>query len=504
MNKLPVFLLSALLTPTLTLNAQTAERTFYNETHRPQFHYTPQKNWMNDPNGMIYLDGEYHLFYQHDNYDKVFSNMSWGHAVSTDLVHWKELPKAIVPDNDGLGMIFSGSAVLDKNNSAGFGANALVAFYTSTNPQQQQSMAYSTDKGRTWTKYKGNPVIKNEKDDSVPDDFRDPKLMWHGDSKKWIMSLAVKDHIEFWSSSNLKDWSKESEFGQSLGSHEGVWECPDLFELKVEGSKDKKWVLLVSMNPGGPNGGSATQYFIGNFDGKQFKAEATETRWIDYGTDNYAGVTFFNTGNRKIAMGWMNNWQYAGVVPTQGWRGAMTLPREISLKPVGNKLFLRSVPVIELKQLIAPASSRENVSVNNELDLSSELKNAKGRFKLDISLAAASDFSINLSNDKGEELIIGYEKLSNQYFIDRTKAGESAFEKGFAKRHTAPRISTSNTIDLSLYIDAASAEVFADKGLNVFTDTFFPSSLASNLKIKSIDSIKVSKLQLAEIKSIWK
>jgi fructan beta-fructosidase len=258
------------------------------------------------------------------------------------------------------------------------------------------------------------------------------------------------------------------------------------------------------MNPGGPNGGSATQYFVGHFDGKSFKPESIETRWIDYGTDNYAGVSFFNTGNRKIAMGWMNNWQYAGLVPTQGWRGAMTLPREISLKPVGNKLFLSSVPVTELKQLIVPAISKENVTVNNELDLSSELKNAKGRFKLEISLATASDFSINLSNDKGEELIIGYEKSSNQYFIDRTKAGESAFEKGFAKRHTAPRISTSNTIDLSLYIDAASAEVFADKGLNVFTDTFFPNSLASNLKIKSVDNIKVSKLQLAEVKSIWK
>jgi len=503
MTKLSALLFGFFLAPTLTLNAQTSEKPLYKETHRPQFHYTPKKNWMNDPNGMIYVEGEYHLFYQHDNYDKVFGNMSWGHAVSMDLVHWKELPKAIVPDNDGLGLIFSGSAVLDKNNSAGFGANALVAFYTSTNPQQQQSMAYSTDKGRTWTKYKGNPIIKNEKDDAVPDDFRDPKVMWHEDNKKWVMSLAVNDHIEFWSSTNLKTWTKESEFGQSLGSHDGVWECPDLFELKVDGSRDKKWVLLVSMNPGGPNGGSATQYFVGHFDGKEFKPKSTETRWIDYGTDNYAGVTFFNTGDRKIAMGWMNNWQYAGMVPTQGWRGAMTLPRELGLKPVKDKLFLTSVPVNELKQLVAPAFSKENLSVNRELDLSSELKDAKGRFKLDISLTSVSDFSINLSNDKGEELIIGYEKATNQYFIDRTNAGESAFEKGFAKRHTAPRISTSDTIDLSLYIDAASAEVFADKGLNVFTDTFFPNSLASTLKIKTPNNVQVSKLQLSEVKSIW-
>ncbi len=342
------------------------------EKHRPVYHYTPKKNWMNDPNGMVYFEGEYHLCYQHDKYDKVFSDMSWGHAISTDLIHWEEQPKAIVPDKDGLGMIFSGSAVVDKNNCAGFGENALIAFYTNTSPRQQQSMAYSTDKGRTWTKYSGNPVIKNEKGGNIPDDFRDPKVMWHKDSEKWIMSLAVKDHIEFWSSHNLKDWTKESEFGQELGAHGGVWECPDLFELPVDGDeKNKKWVLFVSINPGGPNGGSATQYFVGDFkeiDGKMTYVTNQEEKWIDYGTDNYAGVTWSNIENKAIVIGWMSNWCYAFDVPTCNWRGAMTIPRELELKNLDGEFWVTSKPIEALEKIIGESiASIEEINLNSTI-----------------------------------------------------------------------------------------------------------------------------------------
>jgi fructan beta-fructosidase len=507
MNKnsllLPVGLVLAI--SACKVNQQSVQSQSYQEEHRPQFHYSPQKNWMNDPNGMVFFDGEYHLFYQHDKYDKVFGDMSWGHAISTDLVHWKEYSKAIVPDGDSLGLIFSGSAVVDKNNTAGFGANALVAFYTSTNPKQQQSMAYSTDKGRTWTKYKGNPIIKNEEGDLVPDDFRDPKVMWHEESQKWIMSLAVKDHVEFWSSKNLKEWAKESEFGQQLGAHGGVWECPDLFELPVDGNtNNKKWVLLVSMNPGGPNGGSATQYFVGNFDGKNFTPIQTGTLWIDYGTDNYAGVTYSNIENRAIAIGWMSNWQYAGKVPTQPWRGADTFPRELSLKTADNNIYLTSTPVKELDQIINGSQSIQNIDVKGSYDLPVEIKSYNGKLLLQFKSEQIEEYSVVLSNNLGEELVIGYDKQANHYYIDRTKAGKTDFEKGFGKRHVAPRLSKDDQTDVTILIDAASVELFADKGLTVMTDIFFLNKTMDKVSIKSSNGIKIKELSYSKVERIWK
>lgn len=488
-----------------SVNKQSAQSLSYQEEHRPQFHYSPQKNWMNDPNGMVYFDGEYHLFYQHDQYEKVFSDMSWGHAISTDLVHWKEYPKAIVPDGDDLGMIFSGGAVVDKNNTSGFGENALVAFYTSTNPKQQQCMAYSTDKGRTWTKYKENPIIKNEEGDHVPDDFRDPKVMWHQEGQKWIMSLAVKDHIEFWSSKNLKEWTKESEFGQSLGAHGGVWECPDLFELPVDGNTaNKKWVLLVSMNPGGPNGGSATQYFVGNFDGKNFIPQQIGTRWIDYGTDNYAGVTYSNMENRAVAIGWMSNWQYAGKVPTKPWRGTDTFPRELSLKTVDNKIYLTSAPVKELNKIVNGTQTIKNVIIKGNYELPRAMKNSNGKLLLQFKSEQIENYSIVLSNALGEELVLGYDQQTNQYYIDRTKTGKIDFEEGFGKKHMAPRISKDKPTDVTLLVDAASVEFFADYGLTVMTDIFFPNKPFDKVSIKSPNGIQLKQLEYAKVKSIWK
>jgi fructan beta-fructosidase len=325
-----VLLVGCLVLAAISSKAQKATNAkLYHEPYRPQVHFSPKTMWVNDPNGMVYYKGTYHLFFQHYPKATVWGPMHWGHAVSKDLIHWKQMPIALYPDK--LGYIFSGSVVVDENNTSGFGTKskpAMVAIFTHHDPKgeksgssvfQNQSIAYSLDEGTTWTKYTGNPVLKNP----GIKDFRDPKVFWYAAGNKWVMSLATKDRITFYSSPNLKDWKKESDFGQMLGAHGGVWECPDLFPLKLNGKE--YWVLLVSINPGGPNGGSATQYFVGHFDGKTFTPSSNQTKWIDYGPDNYAGVTWGNTGNRKIFLGWMGNWFYANDVPTLKWRNAMTI-----------------------------------------------------------------------------------------------------------------------------------------------------------------------------------
>lgn len=471
------------------------------EPHRPQFHLSPKEKWMNDPNGMVYHKGVYHLFYQYYPDSTVWGPMHWAHATSKDLLHWQHQPVALYPDS--LGYIFSGSAVIDVNNTAGFGKGAMVAIFThhnvtgeraGRNDFQNQSIAYSLDDGKTWTKYAGNPVIKNP---GIVD-FRDPKVMWFEKENKWVMTLATKDRITFYSSPDLKNWSKESEFGETLGAHGGVWECPDLFPLMLNGKK--VWVLLVSINPGGPNGGSATQYFTGEFDGKSFTPFETETKWMDYGTDNYAGVTYSNTANRRILIGWMNNWQYAQVVPTKKWRGAMTIPRELYLKEVNKKIFLASKPAKEFDEMLVKSSTVSNISIKNSYNLSSKLVAKSSLFQLSLNDITANDFSIVLSNKKGEELLIGYDKATNQYFIDRSKSGSIAFETGFAKKHVAPRISTNKNISLKIIADVASVELFADGGLTVMTDIFFPSAPFTSISVRSVKGIMVKNIQYTPLK----
>lgn len=471
------------------------------EGHRPQFHFSPKEKWMNDPNGLVYHKGVYHLFYQYYPNSTVWGPMHWGHATSKDLLNWKHQPVALYPDS--LGYIFSGSAVVDVNNTAGFGKGAMVSIFTHHNHKgeqekrnnfQNQSIAYSLDDGKTWTKYTGNPVLKNP---GIVD-FRDPKVMWFEKENKWVMTLATKDRITFYSSPDLKNWNKESEFGETLGAHGGVWECPDLFPLTLNGKK--VWVLLVSINPGGPNGGSATQYFIGDFDGKTFTPFETETKWIDFGTDNYAGVTFSNTANRRILMGWMNNWQYAQVVPTIKWRGAMTIPRELYLKEVNKKIFLASKPVKEFDKMFVKSTSLSNINIKNSYNLSSKLGAAGSLFQLSLTDIAADDFTIVLSNTKGEELLIGYDKAANQYFIDRSKSGIIDFETGFAKKHVAPRISTNKNISLKLIADVASVELFADDGLTVMTDIFFPKQVYTTITIQSSKAVTIKELRYTGVK----
>ena len=475
----------------------TAGRHTDTEPHRPQVHFTPATGWMNDPNGMLYHQGVYHLFYQHYPDSTVWGPMHWGHAISKDLMNWTHQPIALFPDS--LGYIFSGSAVYDSLNTSGLGTNGkgpLVAIFTHHDPKgekagsstyQNQSLAYSLDNGNTWTKYAGNPVLKSP----GIKDFRDPKVAWHPEVNKWIMTLATTDRISFFSSPDLKQWTKESEFGQRLGAHGGVWECPDLFPLKHNGQT--VWVLLVSINPGGPNRGSATQYFTGQFDGRTFTPRDTITRWIDHGPDDYAGVTFSGTGDRKVFLGWMSNWQYGNLVPTARWRSAMTLPRDLALREVNGALFLASMPSPEVTASAGQPQNWNDVDAT-DLDLGSKTGPLNGPGKLTLRTDAIDDYTVTLSNTKGEELVIGYEKSADRYFIDRSKSGATGFEKGFGVRHTTPRIETVPASDLTLLIDNASVELFADGGLSVMTEIFFPSEPYSKIMIRSPRKLRLREL----------
>lgn len=451
---------------------------FAQEKHRPRLHFTPPSMWMNDPNGLFYANGTYHLYYQYHPQSTVWGPMHWGHATSTDLLHWNHQPIALYPDS--LGLIFSGSAVVDRQNTAGFGKDAVVAIFTSHNldwekagriDRENQSIAYSNDQGYTWTKFTGNPVLKNP---GIAD-FRDPNVSWYAPGNKWIMALATQDRETFYSSKDLKTWTRESDFGAKIGAHGGVWECPDLFPMQVDGQE--KWVLLVSINPGAPNGGSGTQYFVGDFDGHTFTPQDSETRWIDYGRDNYAGVTFHETDKRRIFMGWMSNWDYATVVPTQAWRSANTLPRDLTLKNVNGKYFVSSTPID------MPIESAKKLASGKSIKSSSPLLriSAKGQ--------AVQDFSIVLANAKDEHVTIGYEKSTNRYFVDRRQSGDFSFSPKFSSRDYAPRISQSPTIDFQLITDVASAEFFADGGLTAMTTIYFPSE---EFKVVSVNGIAVN------------
>lgn len=489
---------------------------FYNEPHRLQIHFTPKEHWMNDPNGMVYYKGVYHLFYQYYPGATVWGPMHWGHATSKDLIHWQHQPIALYPDS--LGYIFSGSAVVDHKNTSGFGKNAslngtvgqekipLVAIFTHHDPKgekegrdnyQNESLAYSLDEGKTWTKYSGNPVLKNP----GIKDFRDPKVSWNEVANKWIMTLATLDHITFYSSPNLKEWTKESEFGKEIGAHGGVWECPDLFSLNYQGKK--LWVLIVNLNPGGPNGGSGTQYFVGDFDGHKFIPFDNETRWLDYGPDEYAGVTYANTGNRKIFLGWMSNWQYALVVPTEKWRSAMTVPRELSVKKIDDEYLITSTPISELNKLVTKSFKFQNISVNN-FDLTAKTGKLSGPVLLKLSSDKLKDFSITLSNSLNQKLVIGFDQSKNEFFIDRTGSGKVDFEKGFGEKHTAPRFAQSQNFDLTLIIDNASVELFADNGLTVMTEIFFPDEDYSKITIQSKEKFNIKSLEFSKLQSIYK
>lgn len=493
----------------------------YNEMYRPQIHFSPAEHWMNDPNGLVYYDGEYHLFYQYYPEKSVWGPMHWGHAVSRDLMHWEHLPIALAPDS--LGYIFSGSAVVDWENTSGLGTKEnppLLAFFTYHNPDaeqakktevESQALAYSTDRGRTWTKYAGNPILPNPGDAR---DFRDPKVFWHKASSRWIVSLACGDEIRFYASPDCKSWTYLSSFGRDRGGHGGVWECPDLFQLPVAGTDETKWVLIVNINPGGPAGGSATQYFVGDFDGKTFTSPQRETLWMDHGADNYAGVTWSDAPDgRRILIGWMNNWLYAGDKPCVIWSGAMTLPRELGLVPGpdGKGYLLTSTPVRELDGLRGETVMLKGLQVDGTLDLTKRIPFVRSALdlRLTFDLAAAKGslatrYGVRLRNTQGEYIDIGYDRNRQAFYIDRTHAGSKALPvKEFAAVHTAPFVVKGQTVDWRLVIDRASVEFFAAGGRVSMTDVFYPSELFRTVELFTEKGSIHADGEVTQLQSVW-
>ncbi len=482
----------------------------YMEEYRPQFHFSPPEKWMNDPNGLVYNEGVYHLFYQYYPDDIVWGPMHWGHATSKDLVHWEHRPIALYPDEHGL--IFSGSAVVDKNNTSGFAKNGespLVAIFTyhsmegekaGRNDFQTQGIAYSLDNGESWIKYEGNPVIGNK----GIRDFRDPKVFWHEDSQRWILTLVAGDHAQFYASKNLKEWEHLSDFGKKQGAHEGVWECPDLFPMQIAGSDEEKWILIISINPGAPNGGSGTQYFIGDFDGRKFTSNQKEPRWVDYGTDNYAGVTYNNTPDgKRIFIGWMSNWDYARHTPTQKWRSAMTVPRELFLKKVGDDHVLASYPVEQLDGLASHVLA-EDVKIGAG---ASDTLVVDGLNQSQIELKTASkDFSLIFKNDLDETLGLTMDSKNNSFLLDRMHSGKIDFQSEFGnKKHFMPiDLLNDDTYEVKILLDWSSIEVFIDGGVCVMTEQLFPTEPYNTLIVQN--GSKESEIHLESIKhmeSVW-
>ena len=488
------------------------------DLYRPNFHFSPKNGWMNDPNGMFYYNGYYHLYFQHYPNGNKWGPMHWGHALSTDLVNWREQPIALYPDE--LGYIFSGSAVVDHQNTSGFGkdgATPIVAIYTYHDPKkegtpeaQTQAIAYSLDEGLSWTKYQGNPVIRN------PGiiDFRDPKVFWDALRSQWVMTLAAGQETHFYTSGNLKEWKFQSTFGKGIGNHDGVWECPDLFPLEVQGSDTVKWVHLVSINPGGPNGGSATQYFIGDFDGTRFtvddsfaqKMEKAHTYWADFGKDNYAGVTWSDipaTDGRRIFMGWMSNWQYANEVPTETWRSTMTVARELQLVQDEYGYSLRILPVSELESYRGTKYKEEGITIKGSRKLidSEKINLGKAEIKFEISDLLPTTYTFRLTNDQGDELALGYDHTDQSFFIDRSRAGVTDFSENFGDRiSVAPKTYTSESLKCTILLDKTSLELFFDEGRTVMTEIVFPKAPFKTLILEAenqevtLDFIEVHEL----------
>lgn len=483
----------------LSACSQPADRPqVYDEPYRPQYHFSPDSMWMNDPNGLVHDGERYHLFYQYHPFDKVWGPMHWGHATSEDLVFWEHQAIALYPDKNGT--IFSGSAVMDASNTSGLGTAdrppmvAVFTYFDADGPKetnQTQGIAYSLDKGKTWTKYAENPVIDNPGEP----DFRDPKVFWHEASSSWILALVAGDHMQLYRSDNLIDWELSSTFGQDIGAHGGVWECPDLFPLEVNG--ETHWVLLISINPGGPNGGSATQYFIGDFDGNTFTSDQTDIRWVDFGPDNYAGVTYNNTpDNSRLFMGWMSNWQYAQEVPTSPWRSASTLPRTLSLESREDQLYLKSSPIEALKKLKSPHSfDAEVFEASGTLELVSD----QAHLKLAVS-AQSSTFVFE--NERSAALSIKVDRDLGRILIDRSKAGKTDFNETFNQPIVVEFDPASDQTLLDLWIDRSSIEVFVDDGVAVGTALYFSEVPFTQLKVTS-EQGPVQLKELNQVARIW-
>ncbi|MDM8154277.1 GH32 C-terminal domain-containing protein [Bacteroides gallinaceum] len=495
--------------------------------YRPVYHHTPLYGWMNDPNGMVYKDGEYHLYFQYNPYGSKWGNMHWGHSVSTDLIHWNHLKPAIARDT--LGHIFSGSTVVDKNNTAGYGDNALIALYTSASDEhgQIQCMAYSTDDGRTYTKYEKNPVLLPF--DGLKD-FRDPKVFWYEPDKKWVMIVSADKEMRFYASQNLKDWEYMSAFGKGYGAQPNQFECPDFIQLPVDGDKNKmKWVMLVNINPGCMFGGSATEYFVGDFDGKEFTCDTKpETvKWLDYGKDHYAAVCISNTGERIISIPWMSNWQYANVTPIRQYRGANGLPRELSLYTKDGQIYVAADVVKEVEALRKDTRLFDPITVKDEYKIDEVVPQTDGAYELemDITPNTSGVAGFDLMNAKGEVAKIYLDMKSGKLVMDRTASGLVAFgeksephaketddhrktmsvnyQNDFALGTWAPlSLCEGKTYHLNVFVDKCSVEIFVDGGRIAMTNLVFPTEPYNMLRFYTesgeaqVSNLKIYKLGL--------
>lgn len=495
----------------ISLEKDTTEKSIdqlsYTENYRPQFHFSPPEKWMNDPNGLVYNNGVYHLFYQYYPEDIVWGPMHWGHATSEDLIYWNNKPIALYPDD--LGLIFSGSAVVDKNNASGFGTNEnppLVAIFTyhlmegekaGRKDFQTQGIAYSLDNGDTWIKYEGNPVIGN----NGIKDFRDPKVFWDENASQWVMVLVAGDHTKFYKSTNLKEWKLMSKFGKDKGAHGGVWECPDVFKLKVEGTDEEKWVLLISINPGAPNGGSGTQYFVGEFDGETFTTNQTETLWLDYGMDNYAGVTYNNTpNNERIFIGWMSNWNYARDTPTEVWRSAMTLPRNLTLHKDESGYFLKNYPISNFEKIKKLLEEFDVVNLKTPFAWKANYFDSA---EISFTTKLNEKLSINIENEL-EVISLSLNPAFNTIAFDRKNSGITNFEESFGKEiQIQPYLPSEKEVEVRIIIDKSSVEVFIDKGRYVFTNQIFPVQPYTILTISGAETSIIKNLTIHKINSIW-
>ena len=508
--------------------------------YRPSYHFTPLYGWMNDPNGMVYKDGEYHLYFQYNPYGSKWGNMHWGHAVSKDLVHWEHLDPAIA--RDPVGHIFSGSSVVDKKNTAGFGKNAIIAIYTnnsSVNHDEVQCIAYSNDNGRTFTKYEGNPVLTPF--DGLKD-FRDPKVFWYEKGKCWYMIVSADKETRFYKSKNLKKWTYVSAFGKGLGQQPCQYECPDFFQLPVNGDKKKmKWVMTMNINPGCWFGGSATEYFVGDFDGKKFTCpDANEVKWLDWGKDHYATVTFSNTGDRVLGITWMSNWQYANLTPFKQNRGANGLPRELKLYENNGKYYVSENVAPEVYALRKETKDLADASVADAQDLKGVAANMNGAFEIeaDVTPDANGIAGIEISNNKRERTLIYFDMKQGKVVMDRTESGltdfgkqavphdiELAWDKQRAAEGKEPaRIANSinykndfalatwaplslcengkKTYHVDIFVDKSSVELFVDGGRIAMTNLVFPVAPYENVKLYTqngkaeFKNLKVHKLGL--------
>jgi len=513
---------------------RTAAAELFHERWRPQFHFTPASNWMNDPNGMVFYDGEYHLFFQHNPSGIQWGHMSWGHAVSEDLVHWQHLPIALYEENDV--MIFSGSAVVDWRNTSGFGRQGkppLVAIYTghyTAKPLQNQQLAFSNDRGRTWIRYEGNPVL-----DIGEKDFRDPKVFWHEPTQRWVMAVSWPTHrqIRFYASPDLKHWTHLSDFGPA-GATRGIWECPDLFPVSIEGyPADRRWVLVVNVGSGAPAGGSGCQYFVGDFDGQRFTLDpsypvswpepgvggktladtsgpqhAEAALWADWGRDFYAAVSWNDVparDGRRLWLGWMSNWEYANDVPTTPWRSAMSLPRELHLRRGINGLRLVQQPVRELAKLRAAAHllGRSTVEKANawlrQLALSSPSLEVSVEWER---VARTAELELHLDTGAGQRTVIRALPGQGQLTVDRTHSGEVAFHPKFAGIYSAPMQPVQDSLRLRLFLDASSLEVFGQDGEVSLTSLILPQSDRPTLQLRaSPGAARVRRIQIWELRS---